>query len=240
MVTHAVGESTRPEGAHTPARRPFWSRMSVGRIVMILAGLTAFVLNVNLLRSGEDPSLVAVAAVPIDAGTQITGEMLRFVELDASAAVLSRMIDDPADVGGLVASVDIPSGEPISLSLLRDSAASGGLRALSIPVDPAHAAGGDLITAGDVVDVIAVDEGTAHYVVSGVSVIDVASLGERGLVASSDYYVVVAVDADQALALAEALRADSVEVVRATGAPGPARSSLRAPSPAALGDGTGS
>jgi Flp pilus assembly protein CpaB len=192
--------------------------MSTGRLVMIVAGLAAFALNLSLLRSDDGVTLVAVAGAPIDAGATVTADMLRLVEVAASEPTLSRLVRDPSEVAGMVATVDIPAGDPISSGLLRDPAATGGLRAFTISVDPSHAGGGDLIDAGDEVDVIAVDDGTARYVVAAAPVLDVADSGERGLVAATDYYVVVAVDADTALALAEAMQSDSVEVVRATGA----------------------
>jgi SAF domain len=204
--------------------------LSVGRIVMILAALAAFALNVHLLRSNDDVRLVAVTERPVEAGTVITGDLLGFVEVEAPDPVVSRLVTDTDQAVGLVASVDIPQGEPIARSLLRDAAADQELRAFTIAVDPAHAGGGSLISPGDAIDVVAVEGGVARYVVTGASVIDVAETGDRGLVAASDYYVVVAVDADTALALAEALQADSIEVVRATGAPSPDRLTLTAAS----------
>ena len=45
-----------------------------------------------------------------------------------------------------------------------------------------------------------------------------SSIGELGALASGDFYIVVAVDADQALLLAEAIRDGRIEVVRSTGA----------------------
>lgn len=81
--------------------------------------------------------------------------------------------------------------------------------------------GGD-IAVGDVVDVIDVVDGSPTYVVAGVQVIDVASEGSsRGLSGSGGpggYFVVVQVDADQALALAGAMEDGGVQVVRSTGA----------------------
>lgn len=185
---------------------------------MVVAALAAFVLNVNLLRGDEDLPVVAVAGGSIEAGTPVTPDLVDFMAADLPDSALERLVPADADLGGMVAAVDIAAGEPISRSLLRTAASENGLRAFTIPVDPSHAGGGDLLAAGDTVDVIAVEGDEARYVVTDASIIDAADSSGSGLVASSEYYLVVAVDADTALALAEALRADSLEVVRTTGA----------------------
>jgi Flp pilus assembly protein CpaB len=91
---------------------------------------------------------------------------------------------------------------------------------MSIPVKRENAAGGAL-SVGDRVDVITTATGQAQWVVAGVQVIGVApSASSGGLTrdVTSGYYVVVEVDADQALALAGALGGEKIEVVRSTGA----------------------
>jgi hypothetical protein len=75
--------------------------------------------------------------------------------------------------------------------------------------------------------VIRVVDGQAKFVVVGAEVLSVAST-ERGALASlADFHVVLAVDSDTALALAEALDSGSIEIVRSTGAAPPSRVQLR-------------
>ena len=70
---------------------------------------------------------------------------------------------------------------------------------------------------GDLVDLIAVNDDVARFVVSGVRVLSVSGGGSG--VAAVDHHVVVAVDASQSLAIAEALAKGAVDVIRSTGAP---------------------
>ncbi len=95
--------------------------------------------------------------------------------------------------------------------------APSGLRAMSVPVAVAHAAGGTIAT-GDRIDVISVSDGSAAYVVSDIEVIGVSDV-DGGSFTVGEYHIVVAVDAAQALDLAAAIEADSIEIVRSTGAP---------------------
>jgi hypothetical protein len=67
------------------------------------------------------------------------------------------------------------------------------------------------------VDVISLTDGSARFVATDLLVVSHAEPESTGLGATS-YFVTVALDADQALALAEAIGAGSVELVRSTGA----------------------
>jgi hypothetical protein len=88
---------------------------------------------------------------------------------------------------------------------------------MSIPIDVSRAAGGT-IAVGDRVDVIAVDDGVAAFVVVDIEVVSIAA-DSAGALRSSDHHLVVAIDANQALALAEAMAAGDINVIRSTGAP---------------------
>jgi Flp pilus assembly protein CpaB len=136
--------------------------------------------------------------------------------------------------GGQVAARPIVAG---ALLHARDVTQGGGdperrLRAMSIPVKRDRAVGGTL-RVGDRVDIVDVVGGTARWVVVGAQVIELPrSASSRGIVrdVSGEYHVVVEVDANEALVLAEALSRDTVQVVRSTGAPPPdGQSSAAAP-----------
>jgi hypothetical protein len=227
MVTQQAGNVSRSDVASSP-RRPFWARVSAGQVTMVLAALGAFVLNINVIRSQEAVALVAVAASDLDAGVELETSMLDFVEIDAENPVVQRLITDAGveSAIGKVLTNHVLAGDFVSSAMLAEQASEQNLRAMTVPVDASHAGGGALITRGDVVDIISVTDGVARYVVAGAKVLEVPAVGTGGLVGATGYYVVIAVDSDTALAVAEALQADSLEVVLSTGAPPPERLSL--------------
>lgn len=228
MLSQQPGDNVRKDPA--PAkRRPFWSRMSVGQIVMIVAGLAAFVLNVNVIRAQEAVTMVAVAGEDLAPGVEFSPSMVEMVALDAENPVIDRLLteDALASYEGKIVTSRVLEGEFVAAADLADEAAQEDLRAVTVRVDADHAGGGSLIERGDLIDIIAVEEGVASYVVTGAQVLRVpAQDSNGGLVSINDYYIVIAVDADTALAVAEALQSDSVEVVLATGAPAPERLTL--------------
>lgn len=199
-------------------RRPLRSRWSFGHLVMVVSALLAALLNLVLLRAGDTTVQVAVAAVDLPAGVPVTADRLRFAAAGGDEGVVDALVrrEDVAAVVGSVPRAEVPAGVPLRRSDLQPAAAPDGRRAMSIPVEPAHAAGGALTT-GDRVDVITVAGGEARYVLTAAEVLAVAS-GGGGLSGLSGFSLTVAVDAEQALAVAEALQAGGIEVVRATGA----------------------
>ncbi len=210
-----------PAALGPPApRRPWRTRLASGHLLMVVAGLLTFVLVTGSLRERGQTVPVAVAAHDIAPGAAVAPEDVRTVAMSASSPLRSGLLA-PADlVGeGRVATRRIAAGEPVLASALAGAAGPRGLRAMSVPVAPEHAAGGELAV-GDRVDVIAADEAVA-YVVRGAEVIAVAPRrGSAGLSASTggQFYVTLAVDADTALRLAGAIRGGKLEVVRSTGA----------------------
>jgi hypothetical protein len=226
-VTQQAGDVTRGD-VTAVGRRPFWARVSAGQAIMVLAALAAFVLNVNVIRSQEAVALVAVAAQDLAPGVELQASMLEFVEIDAENPVVERLVTDVGmeAVLGKVVINRVFAGEFVSAAVLAERATDSNLRAMTVPVDASHAGGGDLIARGDLVDIIAVSDGLARYVVAGAQVLEVPTADTGGLVGATDFFVVIAVDADTALAVAEALQADSLEVVLSTGAPTPERLTL--------------
>jgi Flp pilus assembly protein CpaB len=205
-------------GPRRPASR---SRLSFGHVVTLLAGLLATVLVFSVLRERDVTLRAAAVGVQIRAGTTVEASALRTVGVQVPDDVRGRLID-PAALGrfrGWIATRTLQPGELLSRGDLRPPAAPSALRAMSIPVEAAHAVGGAL-AAGDRLDVIQVDEGgQARYVVSGAEVLAVnrPDSGVIGAAAISSS-LTVAVDARQALRLAAAIRSQRFEVVRSTGA----------------------
>ena len=197
------------------------TRLSLGHLIMIVAGLLAFLVNLSFLRSVDDRTLVAVAARDMPAGSRVSAADFHLVPVGAEGALLERLVteDRLEDLEGFLGQ-DIEAGGLVELADVVASAAPDGLRAMSIPIDSEHAVGGAL-RAGDVVDVIAVEDGTAGYVLIGARVLAVAGQASGPLGTSRGFYVTLALGSEEALLLAEALAEGSVEVVRSTGAEPP-------------------
>jgi Flp pilus assembly protein CpaB len=102
------------------------------------------------------------------------------------------------------------------MAALVDAGAEDGHRAMSIPIAIEHAAGARIVV-GDRVDVITVVDGVAEFVATDLAVIAHAEPQAGGL-STGAYHVTVAVEEQEALALAEAIATGSLEVVRSTGA----------------------
>lgn len=197
------------------ARRSLASRLSIGHVVMILAGLVAILLNLAFLRSGTETINVTVAGQSIEAGTVLTEDRVGFVEVgDAGDLVQGLLTEESARaLFGSVLARDIEAGEPIRRSDLRPAGSSLALREYSIEVDAAEAAGGS-IQDTDVVDIIAVIDDRAFYVAAGLDVVRVKDGG-------ADLIIVLSVDDRTALEIESARAAGSIAVVRSTGAPPP-------------------
>lgn len=207
-------------GEPTPLRRRApWTRLSVGHLLMLVAGALAALANFAILRANDDSTLVVAAARDIPAGWSLTPEDLKLVALAADRNVLSGLVVSPDAVAGMLTSHAIAAGDLMLPSSVAKSNPNG-LRTMSLPIDKAHAIGGAL-RPGDIVDVIAVNSEAVEYVGIGLTVVAVAPGGQSGLSVADDYHVVVDVDASTALRLAAALAGDGLEILRATGAPPP-------------------
>lgn len=199
------------------ARRSLVSRLSIGHVVMILAGLVAIVLNLAFLRSGTETINVTVAGQSIEAGTVLMEDHIRSVQVGDAGELVQGLLTEESAQGlfGSVLARDIEAGEPIRRSDLRPTGSSLALREYSIEVDPAAAAGGS-VQATDVVDIIAVIDDRAFYVAAGLDVVRVKADTGGG-----DDIIVLSVDDRTALQIESARAAGSIAVVRSTGAPSP-------------------
>lgn len=217
----AIGPATWGIAPVPRPRRPLRTRLASGHLLMILAGVLTFVLVANALRSRDATVEVALAVADVAPGAVLGAGSIRTAALPASSSLRDSLVA-PEVLGAerWVATRRIAAGEPLLRSALLRAAAPNGLRAMSVPVSPDHAAGGEL-NIGDRVDVISADGPQALYVVRNAEVIGVAPRrGSAGLSSSptGQFYVTIAVEADPALRLAAAIRAGKLEVLRSTGA----------------------
>ena len=219
LTEPAIAREEKPT-AVAPSRRSLVSRLSIGHVVMILAGLVAILLNLAFLQTTANTVNVAVAAGPMEAGTVLSASLIESVEVGDAGELASGLLTEEA-LDGLYGSVlarDIQAGEPIRRSDFRPAGSSLALREYSIEVEAANAAGGS-IQDTDVVDIIAVIDNQAFYVAAGVEVVRVAS-DDAGL-GGGDLIIVLSVDDRTALEIESARASGSISVVRATGAPAP-------------------
>lgn len=209
----------REAGTSKPAGRRIRRRLSGNHLLIALVVVLAFSLNFLALQDRGDTTLVAVADRPLVAGSPVSFSDLRFVAIDTDFDAIGSMITESAAASfdGWILQGAVAEGELVSPSDLIEPGAPDGLRSMSIPIALEHAAGGTL-AAGDRIDVVSVVDGEAHYVAVGIELLGVSEEGGGSLGGLGSYHLVVAVDSDQALALAEAIDSGSIEVIRSTGA----------------------
>ncbi|HWH33087.1 MAG TPA: Flp pilus assembly protein CpaB [Egibacteraceae bacterium] len=201
-------------------RRPWWSRLSRAHVAALAAAVVAGGLNLMALQRGDARVPMLVAAADLGHGAALDPAMVRAVPMLGGPGALDGLVPMSRlrDRQGWLLTRRVHAGEPLRWSDLRDPRELGGMRAMSLPIQPEHAAGGAL-RPGDRVDVIAVREGRAMWVAAGVEVLDVEDLAAEGLGNVRAYSVTVAVTEAAALRLAWALHDGALELIRATGAP---------------------
>lgn len=210
---------TREAGTSTPAGTPTRRRPSTSHILIALAVILAFGFNYLALQNRDATTLVAVADTDLLAGGVLATSHVRLAEVNADFAGIDGLIaeTDLPGFAGWILIRSIKEGDVIDKTSMVEPATFTGMRVMSVPVEPEHAAGGTL-TSGDRVDVISVSEGEATFIATDVEVVDSADTESSTFAGAGSYYVILAVEADQALALALAVEEGSVEIVRATGA----------------------
>lgn len=217
----ALSPSTRQREAGSPqaARRRIGRRLSLTHVLIAVVVILAFVLNLLVLQDRSSTTLVAIADQPLATGSPLDTSTLRLVPVESTFEGLPSLVteEELGELAGWVLSRPVAAGEMVHRSAFVEPGSNFGLRSMSLPVPMEHAAGGSLVS-GDRVDVISVIDESARYVAADLEVISVSDgSASGGIGAVSAYHVVVNVDADEALRLAEALDAGSVEIVRSTG-----------------------
>lgn len=187
---------------------------------MIGAGLLAAVANYAVLTMNQPTTNVVVLGETAAAGTpvsqlRVSTQPMAIADPQAHGLATGSQLPAMAD---MVTAARLEAGVMLRHSDVRLDSGSE-LGAMSIPIEQARAAAGQL-QAGDLVDVIAEPNGTADYVATDLDVLDVLIPGTGVGQTNSSYAVTVAVDADQALALARALRDGQIDLVRTAQAAG--------------------
>ena len=218
--------SPRVDAGNEPLAMPprrWWTRLSSAHILIFSAGALAFIANLAVLRPAELPPNVAVASSDLLPGAVFDpARHVEYMPMTTDPELLARFVTEEtvATLDGYVLSVRIDEGAALPFSALVGSATDDGRRIMSLPIERERAAGGTL-SAGDLIDVIAVDSGVARYVVTGVEVMAVPDTKAGSFTGSSSYHVVLAVDSTSALELSVAMDTSTIQVIRSTGSPSP-------------------
>jgi Flp pilus assembly protein CpaB len=217
MVALPIGEVRGTPGV---PRRKLTARFSSGHLVMVVAGLLGMVLGIAALRQDPGGVEVAVAAREIHAGETVSAGDFRTERVQMGHELLATFVRarDVRGLRGQLATATIASGEPVIRRELRPRAAKAGLRAMSIPIDPARAVGGRLAS-GDRVDVVFAGDREVSIIVRDAEVLAVDAKGRGGIgETSSPFTVTIAVDARQSQLLAAAIADGHISIARTTGA----------------------
>jgi hypothetical protein len=211
----------REAGSPKPVAGRVYRRLSTAHVLIAVVVILAFVLNLLVLSDRGATTLVAMAQRPIPAGSPLEPGAVRLVSVDSSFEGLPSLLrsEDLDRYDGWLLKRSIPTGAVVGTADLVEPTDGEGLRVMSLPVAVEHAAGGGLVP-GDRVDVISVFDGVARFVALDLEVAAVADGSSGAIGSSSQYHVVVAVDAAEALSLAGALDQGSMEIIRSTGAAG--------------------
>ncbi len=201
-------------------RRGPFSRLSAAHLLMVVAAVLAFSVNLLVLRSRDDTVAVVAVAAPVAAGEIVTAADFKVAQVDVAPDILAALHrwDEVDNISGRVTTRALIPGELVGPSSFVDPAATQGRRSMSVPIEPAHAVGG-LLAPGDRIDLILVTEAGPSYVLTGAEVLAVADSDRSGLGSVGGFHVVIAVEADEALAVAAAINQGDLELVRSTGAP---------------------
>ncbi len=206
--------------AAPPARRPRRTHQPAAVWLALLCGLIAMG-GFLVLTNDVAGTPVAVAARDLAAGETVGPGDFSLVAMAVPPELAGRVLG-AAEVNAPGARVTVHAlgaGDLVQRSDLADATAAVPQRAMSIPVDPSHAAGGAL-RVGDLIDVVDASGAEPAYVLTSARVLAVSDGGGGRLGGgSSKYSITVAVDATSALRLAATIEADKFSVVRSTGAP---------------------
>ena len=204
-------------------RREIRSRLSTGHVVMVLAGALGVLLTLSVLHSADDTRAVLVAARDLAPGSVINEASVHVARVHVDASVLATLFgaEQLGALRGRVVTASVHDGELVPRGSVAAVDARAATRVMSFPIPRARAVDGKLIS-GDRVDVLAVDHdsGRAVYVVTDAEVVALAGRSGGALSgASDDVTITLVVDPVTAPALASAIDAGTVMLIRSTGAP---------------------
>lgn len=211
-----------PRRVHGRHRRPLPSgRAVVGGLLVASAALGA----VAIATSGSGPATVPVVVADgtIEPGALLGPRSVRLVEMALPAELLASTFDDPAELEGTVSRSRLADGELLQdgdvVAATAAQRAAAPAREFSLRLD-AHRVVAGRLDAGDTVDVLATygngADATTSVVLGDARVIAVETSDDR-IAGSQTVLLTLALDArEDTVALAHAVDAASINVVRTT------------------------
>lgn len=206
----------------TRLERPSWVnvRTALGLLLFAAALLTGN----RVLASANTTIDVWAAARDLPEGSTLATDDLRPAAVKLPTRLLPDYVRTSHTLDGAVLTRPVHAGELIPVGWLASEGDAPDVRAMAIPIEPEHAVGGAL-RPGDRVDVLATFDASdararTTVLARGVDVLEVVrtegiTLGDDALTA-----VTLAVDAQDAVRLAFAVRTAELDVVRVDGRPG--------------------
>ncbi|MCP4083466.1 MAG: hypothetical protein GY745_00190 [Actinomycetia bacterium] len=192
--------------------RALLARVTPSHLLTVAAALAAFILVVGLLHQQGQTQEILAAATDLSAGDRLGPGAVRVVVLPADTD-LAALVPADHDLTEVAVSRPVAAGAPLRGTDLQPLDTHPAGSRLSIPVEPERAVGGQLRLL-DRIDVISVVDGSARVVAAGLLVVDLPAADGGPFVASGPWYVVVEVDAEEALAVAVAIDAGAVQLAR--------------------------
>jgi Flp pilus assembly protein CpaB len=210
--------------------RPSWinARAALGLVLLC----TSLVAGRQLIESSTSTVPVWAAERDLATGAHLDPSALTRIEVAIPSPALNRYLSATGSPAGLRVGRPIARGELIPVAALSEEAADGRGSAMTIPVSPEHALGGEL-RPGDHIDVFATFNSQdlrarTTLLVSEVEVLDLVSSGGLVLDGEAVVGVTVALSPDEAAKVAFAVRTAEIDIVRletgarhATGSIGP-------------------
>ena len=206
-----------PDTAPLPGvrrRRPTSSLLLVG-----LVGLLCFVASYAALRDRDETHDVLYLEETVEAGRVLEADMLAATAVDVDADVLAGLVPRArsGQLVGMVAAHPLREGRLLQSGDLREPAAPASHRAMSVPVSRSHAVAGGLQVA-DRADVLVATDLAARYVATDLEIL-ATDMGGGGALTAETATVTLAVDAEVARRLADALERGTLHLLRSNGAP---------------------
>lgn len=194
------------------------SRAVAGALLVALAALGTFVAYTD--ATAPPSTAFVVAAADLAPGHRLTAADLTTEAMELAPGVAGRSFRHPETLVGATVLAPIAAGELLQASHLVRQGDVAGARELSFPVETDLALAGAL-RPGESIDVVATfGSGADAYTATVVRAVTVVSVADAGAAAGGRFTVVtVALEAPaDVVALAHAVRAGKVTVVRATSA----------------------
>ena len=198
-------------------RPPRWldPRLITGVLLILLS----IVLGAAVVSASDKSVRVWAVKDALPAGTAITGEDVTARRVRLFGRDLKLYVDaDVAFPAGKVLLRDVGAGELLPAAAVGDLAGRKAGRIVSIPVERAHALGGE-IRRGMQVDVVATFKATGGGVTTvailrNVTVVGVSRSSSGFGASARDFGILVEVSPEQALAVAAAIESAAIDVFR--------------------------